>query len=324
MIRNRSTRVLATLGVTVSLALTALVGPTLVLAAKPDATATATAVLAEVSPSTEAQASYIAFDMFFALDEDETSNLAQLFLLATTPGNGWDLWAVSDESREGTCDATGTDLFCAFGATDAGDDPITVRVIYKVGTATGSVTVPFLFNTTGVAGDRKGRSHGDAYQAPGSVIVENNANFGASYAQATGDVISDSTALNRNNPQYTKVISPQKDIVITVGEDTSSTSLADCQAVFGGSCFGQGSLLNVANGAAIPFQGEVGYNQNKPNAEIVHFFDPGVVDPITLLPYEELGPCGANPVAPCADVVAANGKTTVTFYLLQNGKIFGH
>src|SRR5687768_17499696 len=118
MIRNRSTRVLATIGVTVSLALTALVGPALVLAATPDATATATAVLAEVSPSTDAQASYIGFDIFFALDPDETSNLAQLYLLAATPGNGWDLWSVDGASRPG-CDATRTNLFCSFGAIDA-------------------------------------------------------------------------------------------------------------------------------------------------------------------------------------------------------------
>ena len=320
MIRNRSTRVLATIGVTAAL-LAAMAGPVGVLAAKPEADATATAVLEKVSPSTDAQASYIGYDISFALEPEETSNLAQLYLMATTP-SGWDLWSVDGASRPG-CDATGTDLFCSFGAIDADDDPITLTVVYKVGTETGNVTIDFLFNTTGVAGDKKGKSHGDAYSAPATVTVENDANFGASYPQAVGDVISDSTALSRSNPQYTKVFAPAEDIIVTVGEDGS---LAECQALFGGSCFGQASVLNVANGLPFAggFQAEVGYNLNRPNARIVHFFDAGVTDPETGLGYEELGSCGSTPVAPCASVTTSGGQTFVTVYLLQNGKIFGH
>jgi len=295
-------------------------GPVGVLAAKPDADATATAVLDRVSPSTDAQASYIAFEISFALHPDEPSNLAQLYLLADTPSD-WDLWAVDEATRPG-CDATGEDLFCSFGSIDADDPAIELTVVYKLGTDTGNVSVPFLFNTTGVAGDPKGRSHGDAYPAPASVIVENDKNFGASYPQAVGDVISDSTALSRNNPQYTKVFSPAEDIIVTVGEDES---LAECQALFGG-CFGQASVLNVANGLPFAggFQAEVGYNLIRPQAQIVHFFDPGVTDPETGLGYEELGSCGSTPVAPCASVTTSDGKTIVTVYLLQNGKIFGH
>ncbi len=321
MIRNRSTRVLATLGVSISLALTALAGPVTVLAAQAEADFTATPVLSTVSPSIAGgQASYIGYVLSFALAEGETSNLPQLFLRATTP-DGWDLWTVDNPSRPG-CDATGDHLFCSFGALDADDGAITLTVVYKVGTSTGDVTVPFEFNTTGVANDKPGKSHGDAYtpEVAPLVTVENNANFGASYPQAVGDVISDATNLGRNNPQYTKVHSPGEDIVVTVGENNG---LTECQALFGSACFGQASEIHVGSGAVFTqFLVELGVNANKPNSQWVHFFDPGVT--VNGLAYEELGSCSAIPVAPCASVMTSGGKTFVSVYITRNGKIFGH
>jgi hypothetical protein len=313
MIRNRPQRALATLALTFALAASALVGPAAVLAAQADAIFSATPVLDRVSPSTDEQASYIGYDLSFRVDPAETSNLSQLYLLATTPA-GWDLWTVDGATRPGCgADASGN-LFCSFGAIDAQDDPIELTVVYKVGEQTGNANIDFAWNTTGVAGDRKKKSHGDSYISSTTVSVENDANFGASYPQNIGDVVGDATNLGRNNPQYTKVTSPAADIIVTVGEDSE---ISQCTELFGG-CFGQASVLNVDNGNPNlgTFTVQIGINVNKPNGQFVHFFDDGT--------YEELGSCGETPVAPCASVTTSQGKTFVTAYLTENGKIIGH
>jgi hypothetical protein len=313
MIRTRSWRTLAILIATASLLLTTFVGPAAVLGAKVQADATSTPVLTRVSPSIAGgQASYIAYNLSFNLHDDVTSNLSQLYLQAATP-TGWTLWAINGEPTTAVCNETGP-LFCSFGAYDADDPTITLTVVYKVGTSTGNVTVNFLWTTTGVAGDKKGNSHGDDYPAPATVSVENDADFGASYAQNIGDVISDDTTLNRQNIQFTKITSPATDIVVTVGEDGD---ISQCQALFGG-CFGQASLINVDNGQNDngPFKVEIGINVNRPSAKFVHFFNTGG--------FENLGSCGETPVAPCASVTTSNNQTFATIYLNENGKIFGH
>jgi hypothetical protein len=309
MIRNRSTRVLATLGVTTALALGAIASPAAVLAAQAQAVFSSTPVLQEVSPS-----GFIAYDVSFDLAQGETSNLAQLFMTAVTP-NGWDLVEIESGSFPGTCDYSGVNLSCNFGGMAPADPAITMRVVYQVGTQTGEKTVHFLFKTTGVAGDKNKKSHGDDYDAFDAINVENNDNLGASYVQNFGDVVSDA-AVSRTNPQQTKVTSPAADIIIIVGEDTD---IGACQALFS-DCFGEASVINVNNGANYApggFTAHIVYNANKPNAEILHIFDDGTVD-------ADMGACGDVPVAPCYDVNTGMGKTFVTVYLLENGKIFGH
>ncbi len=133
--------------------------------------------------------------------------------------------------------------------------------------------------------------------APATVTVENDADFGASYPQNIGDVIADNQSLSRNNPQATKITSPAVDIIVTVGEDSD---ISACQGLFGMDCFGQGSLINVGNGQPFSqgFKVEISFNQNKPGADFVHFFDNGQYEDITTT-------CNADhsnaPVQDCDD-----------------------
>jgi hypothetical protein len=309
MIRTRSARTLATLLVTVSLALAAMTGP--VLGAQASADFSSTAVLQSITPS-----GFVAYDVSFDLSDGETSNLSQLFLNATTP-NGWDLVGIESGSgfTASECNDTGTDLSCSFGGMAPGDPAITMRVVYQVGTTGGDFDVHFLFSTTGVSGDKKKNSHGDDYDAFDTVTVETDQDLGGSYVQNAGDVVQNDQSISRRNPQSIKVTSPAADIPITVDED-SDISL--CTARFT-TCFGNANVLNVNNGFSYTpggFKVEIVYNVVKPGASFTHFFDTGG--------FEDLVTCGATPVAPCANVITSQGKTFATLYLLTNGKTFGH
>jgi hypothetical protein len=320
MIRNRSTRVFATLGVTLSLALGAMVGPAMVFGAQAQADFTATPVLNPVSPSSATSDSYVAYDISFNLKPEETSNLAQLFMKATTP-TGWDLAVVQNESRSGTCDASGADLACTFGAVSPGDDAITLRVVYKVGTTTGNVNIDFLASTTGVSNDKKKRSHGDDYIAAASVLVENNDHLAASYVLTAGAVIADLQTLSKRNPQSTKVTAPAAGIVVSVGEE------GDISACFGAgiaSCFGEASVLSVGDGADYTSVGgfpvEIRYNVNKPNANFIHFFDDGVTYELIT---EACNSTTAPTNLPCKIVTTSQGSTTAILWLTENGRAIG-
>jgi hypothetical protein len=324
MIRTRSARTLATLAVTVSLALTAIAGP--VLGAQAVAVFTSTAVMDAVSPE-----GYIAYDVSFDLAPGETSSLPQLFMNAKTP-TGWDLIGIEagSESRPGTCNTSGADLTCTFGAMAPADPAITMRVVYKVGTSQGDFTVEFKVNTTGVAGDKKKNSHGDDYLASDTIAVTNSGgNYAGSYVQ-TLDPVADNQNVNKNNPQATKVTPPEINIPVSVGEDND---ISACQAVHGNSCFGQASIINVNDGA--PYEDgikvEITYNANKPGIQFIHFFDTPKLDGDgnpTILFEEITDDCifvnGAPTNAPCKSVTTANGKTFAIVYLLENGKTFGH
>jgi hypothetical protein len=309
MIRNRSTRVLATLGVSISLALTALAGPATILAAQARADFSSVAVLQEVSPN-----GYIAYDVSFDLAVGETSSLAQLSMSAATP-TGWDLIGIESGAFPGTCDDDGTNLSCTFGGMAPADPAITMRVVYQVGSQTGLKTVHFLFKTTGVAGDKNKQSHGDDYDAFDEISVESNADLAASYVQSAGEIVA-SDEVSRRNPQSTKVTSPAANIIVIAGEDSD---IGPCQAQFS-DCFGQASVINVDNGSPFGQPGftvDIVFNANKPGAEYLHIFDDGTID-------EDLVECGEVPVAPCYEPSTAQGKTFVTLHLLENGKIFGH
>lgn len=307
MIRNRSSRVLATLGVSISLALGAL-APVTVLAAQAQADFSSTAVLDAVSPD-----GFIAYDVSFVLADGETSNLAQLFMQATTPAD-WDLVGIESGAFPGTCNDTGTDLACTFGSYGPDDDAITMRVVYQVDDSLGDVTVEFKFNTTGVSGDKKKRSHGDDYIAADPISISDNGEYAGSYVQTAGAIVANDP-LSRRNDQSVAVHAPVADIPVSLNEDDD---LADCQAEQTG-CFGNGVILNVGGGADFApggFQVDISYNVNKPGAEFIHFFNDGT--------FENLAPCGETPVAPCASVMTAQGKTFATLFLNENGKVFGH
>jgi hypothetical protein len=315
MFRNRSTRALASLGLTLSLAITAMAGPAAILGAQASADHTATAIPGAVTPGEN-----VAFDVHFK--NTSSSNLSELFLNArtsdATPAGGA-LVEVESTSRPGSCDATGVDLNCTFGAVNAGAE-VNVRVVYTTPAVQGTFTVPFLFSTTGVAPDKGKHSHGDDYPTSGSVSLDASLNYGGAYTSDDDLVVTDNQTLSkRQNPQYTQVTAPEGAIAVTVGEATFL-----CPPTIG-TCFGQWSVISVNGGADYSpdgFSVVMGYQGNIGNAKFVHVTDLGVI--------VELDECSANP-APvterdpgCYFIDASGSNTIVTLWLSQNGRTSGY
>jgi len=122
------------------------------------------------------------------------------------------------------------------------------------------------------------------------------------------------------------VIAPAANIPVAVGEDTTAGSIAPCQALHGASCFGQGSFLTVgALGALFPdgFAVTIGYNSSHSNANFLHAFDLGGSEDITDDCTFDVGEVVPNNM-PCKIIDTAQGKTFVTLWLTQNGKIYGY
>ncbi|MEX1072287.1 MAG: hypothetical protein WED86_01185 [Chloroflexota bacterium] len=310
MFRNRSTRTLASLLLTVSLALTALAGPAVILGAQPSADHTATAVPGAVTPGAN-----VAFDVHFK--NTSPSNLAQFFLNAVTP-DGATLVEVESASRP-ECDWSSGDLHCTFGAVNSGAE-VDLRVVYTTPSTKGTFTVPFKFSTTGVAPDKGKNSHGDDYPTPGAATLDDSRDFAGAYTSDGGQVVTDSQDLHRTrNPQFTLVIAPANAIAVTVGEAAFA-----CPAE-AGTCFGQWSVISVDSGTVYPggFKVVLGYKGNIGNAKFVHVLDDGTVQ---LIEDE----CSADPppIAEtdpgCFIITNAGGESFVTLWISQNGRVSGY
>ena len=325
MFRNRSTRVLASLLVSLSLAITALAGPAMILGAQASAIHTATAVPDAVSPGAK-----VAFDVYFKLADTETSTLSQLNLSAVTPAGAELLGLEPGSPSQGSC-TTVANLSCSFGAVSPGVE-VTLRVVYRTPTTGTSMIVPFKFNTTGIAPDKGKNSHGDAYDTPGVVPLNGSGDFAGRYIQVGDDLtVSDNLALHRTrNPQSTLVNAPAGAIGVTVGEQPGNTAVCPAAA---GTCFGQWSVISVNDGApyGAGFSVVLGYKGNIGNASFVHLFD--AYDPITnptayeLIEYPNDICSDASPDAselPCMLLSSSNGDSFATLWLNQNGRLSGY
>ncbi len=313
MFRNRSTRALASLGLTLSMAITFMAGPATTLAARPSADHTAVAVPGGVTPG-----SNVAFDIHFK--NTAKSNLAQLFLKATTPA-GAAFVAVESTNRAGCSNAAGN-LSCTFGALNSGAE-INLRVVYTTTSSPGTFTVPFNFTTTGVAADKGHNSHGDDYPTPGVVPLNANLNFGGAYTSAAGQVVADNQVLSRHqNPQFTKVFSPAGAIGVTVGEVAGNAFTCPSQA---GHCFGQWSLVSVNSGApyANGFKVVLGYDGYIGHAKFVHVLDNGTVQLITAQ-CSSATPAASEMNPGCFILSSWGGDSFATLWLIQNGRLSGY
>jgi hypothetical protein len=275
MIRNKSTRVLATLGVTVSLALTAIAGPALVSAAPaPKPTPTVTAIPAQVDPPNATIAQVApdragAFDLSFT--NSTPSNYSQFFLNAVTnppPSTGLDYAGVlgvptitpaGGDPIELPTACSGTNepnLSCTFGALNSGST-VSLRVLYDtLPEATGLHAINFVFSSTGVPSDPKGRSHGDDFAKTGTISINSdNTKFDGGYFQAPAGVATN-PAVTRQNPQSTAVpaFNAFTSGPLTVQEVPGNTYACPDEVIaLGGTCRGEWSIINVNGGE--PFAG---------------------------------------------------------------------
>ena len=320
-LRHRPIRTLTIIAIT-GLLLSSLITP--VLGKLANVTVTATAVPGSVTPGKN-----VAIDVEF-LNSPSTSNISQLFLTAATPF-GWTLVGVELQTQGTPCTAPagGALISCTFGAVNAGAN-VTLRVVYTTpSNVTGAVSLNwFLFNTTGVAGDKGGNSHGDTYSTSGSMTLDNSSDFGGAYTSLGGQVVSDNLVLkNNSNPQSTSVNSPAGLIGVTVGEKAGTAFV--CPPIASSSCFGQWSVISVNSGAPYPngFSVVLGYKGNIGNASFVHLFDSP--DPVTGATYETITDPGdicssATPSAaeiPCLILSSSGGNSFVTLWLNQNGQV---
>jgi hypothetical protein len=305
----------------------------MILGAQASADHTATARPDSVTPGAK-----VAFDVYFKLAATETSSLSQLYLKAKTPTGAELLGLEPGSPSQGSC-TTAVDLSCTFGAVKPGD-VITVRVVYRTPTSGPSLTVPFKFDTTGVANDKGKNSHGDSYETPGVVALDGSGDFAGRYIRfdETDLTVKDNQILHATrNPQSTLVNAPAGAIGVTVGEAAGNTAVCPAAA---GSCFGQWSLVSVNNGAGYTagFSVVIGYKGNIGNASFVHLFDDydAVTNPTRyeLIEYVSTDPddptdiCSSStPSAaelPCMILSTANGNSFATLWLNQNGRLSGY
>ncbi|MEX0625210.1 MAG: hypothetical protein WD402_01555 [Chloroflexota bacterium] len=320
-LRRRPIRLSIILAITTGLLLSSLITPALGKLA--NVTVTATAVPGSVTPGAN-----VAIDVEF-YNFPSMSNISQLYLTAAAPPNGWILDGVEGQSQGDPC-VVGTATFsCSLGAVPAGSTA-TVRVVYITpSTGSGSVSLNwFLFNTTGVAGDRKGNSHGDDYMTTGTVTLDPSSDFAGAYTSSDNLTVADNPVLHvRRNPQSTSVTSPTGLIGVTVGEVPGGTF--SCPAV-ASTCFGQWSVISVNDGAPYPdgFSVVLGYKGNIGNASFVHLFDSydSVTNPTA---YETIAHPGdlcssSTPSAseiPCMILSSSGGESFATLWLNRNGQV---
>ena len=322
MFRNRSTRAVASLCLTLILGLTALAGPAVILGARATVITSAVAVPGSVSPGAN-----VAFDISFKLGPTETSTLSQLYLRAETP-NGAKLLGLEPQSlSQGFCTITDALLTCTFGAVSPGVE-VTLRAVYQTPSTGTSMAVAFNFNTTGVTtgkADKGGNSHGDSYQAlPGTVDLNGSGDFAGAYIRDGSSaltVFDNPTLHNTRNPQSTLVNAPASGIGVTVGEATFG-----CPPSIG-TCFGQWSVISVNGGLPYPdgFSVVLGYKGNIGNASFVHTDDLGNI--IDTIVYPDNVCSDSSPIPselPCMILSSSGGNSFVTLWLKSNGRLSGY
>jgi hypothetical protein len=325
MIRNRSTRVLATIGVTAAL-LAAMAGPAAITAAPAPltigyGTQFDLADLSGANPEAVEPGGHVAFEIWAR--NDGTSNISKLFLTGLTTGTFHSATTITTPTTSGSCgEGSGGDvqLQCSWLQITPGTT-IQVQVVFTTPTQPASMPVDFEWSTAGFVDETKGKnkSRGDAFKQMDSVVLDDDADTFAGEYLVEGDslIVGTNPSLNRQNPQSTTINAPGLNIAVTAAEDSN---INECTALFS-SCFGQASVINVGGGADFTAVGgftvDIVFNVSKPGATLLHIFDDGTVD-------EAFVECGEVPVAPCYQVTNGQGKTFGTALLNENGKIFGH
>jgi uncharacterized repeat protein (TIGR01451 family) len=220
-------------------------------------------------------------------------------------------------SSQGSCDPVGVRLACSLGAIRA-HKSATVVVAYTV--PDGAVPFERIFeaNTTGVAGDKGGSSHGDVRQAAGTTDVGSGPDFAGRFIADTSLIISDA-GIGAGNNQSTKVTAPKRGIGVSVKDGTSVLGIS-CTG-----CWSETSEVHVDGGAVYGqgFKVEIGIYKDLTQTVhgVVHEFDAGHV-PATELITTKCSNSTPPKVIPCFSVdKLPGGSISVTVWLTQNGKI---
>jgi hypothetical protein len=219
-------------------------------------------------------------------------------------------------TTQGSCDPVGVRLWCSLGALRAGDTA-TVTVAYSTG-SNATLRRIFEINTTGVAGDTKGNSHGDALQLIATTTTGTGADFSGRFV-GSDLIVSDSQTLGSKNKQFTKVNAPGAAIGVSVAETGNALVCAGC--------WSETSEIHVDRGLVQPngFSGEIGIY--KTLAQTVngfyHKFDAphangDLGETITTTCSSATTPSAV----PCFLVTPlGNGNLSILFWLNENGTI---
>jgi len=265
------------------------------------------------------------FDLTFT--NSGPSNISQLYLVSTADG------FLEAKTDQGTCN-TGAPLFCNIGAVNDGGI-VHITVVYA--TTTVDKTVLFEFNTTGVSGDKKGKSHGDSLKLPPTtaVVSTSTRDFAGRFIGTKGNqTVLDDPNLSNKNPHSTQVNAPVDFIPATVEERLAGAF--DCPSGIEGfdpsSCFGQWSVVNVNNGFVYT-QGftilvglshfEIPHGVDASNLSFVHLHDDGTFDRlITDDCVFGTGPAPTN--MPCKVVTPSGSDLLGLLWVTENGPYRGY
>ncbi len=320
MILKRVSRTLATVGLSVSLALGLIAVPATSLAALPLVhTGWGTDSNAAVPPTTGATpltvkpGEPVAFQIWAR--DDDTSTISQFYLSELSVGTFLSATWTKSTGQSGTC-APASTYICSFGQLKPTVTVYVTAVFKKTPTSGLSMGVDFAFSTTGsgvsITGDN---SHGDTFPISDSVALNSSADFGGRYITgSTLTTVQNNLTLGSGNKQSTIVFSPVTGIGVTVEDGPGVGSGCPSTAP----CFGETSEIHVGDGSSQYGQFKVVVNLfsseilSGVNANNIVVYHNGVA--ITTI-------CAKAPVADCYSVAKVKWGLQVTIWLHQNGKL---
>jgi hypothetical protein len=336
MFRHRSTRALASLGLTLSLTITALAASVSAAPPGPKPAPSVTPVPAEIAAGNAG-----AFDVSF--ENEGSSNYAQFFLDAETPDgltyqglvDGPTLISptnVETDLPASSCVNNLGDLDCAFGALNAGYT-IYVRPLYDTeDDASGSYPVEFIFTSTGTPADGPGRSHGDDFKDTGSITINADDDFDGGYFSGATP-IGTNPSLTRRNQQSTTIPSFAAFDGGPLTAEEVPLSDFECPAQVaadGGDCFTLWSVIDVdeATEYAGGFEIIIGLDSTLASGQVnaikfVHVKDDGTVELIKNL-CDTTTPGVAPDNMPCRYFTSDGGDTLAHIWITGNGRLGGY
>ena len=271
------------------------------------------------------------------------ANLPTVFTSAETPEGADLIGIIPDSVSQGSCDASGEDLTCAFGTVN-NLASVSFAVVYEVPSAAppSTFSVKFTFTAQGNTGSDQppgqgggGQSRGDDMPITASVPLTGDPDEGGTY------VFGDITTL-ANNQSLHKTRNPQSALLdfLAGGDqgfgatlDEAGATAYPCPGVT--TCYGLWNLVSVDEGTAVEggFETVLGYSQVPGNAVggFVHWLTEDTTDPVEGTDYElitdacEFDTDGAATNMPCiAGVTKVQGNTFFTILSETNGPMRGY